>query len=165
VVINTENSIIAHNSLDYIYLTDMLRAKDGDFFISDWLRNKNTIEFMGIWETVPNPNLNYGEFATIRNQEVKMLKKARIDMAKSNPAEFDGVSIVVENICYYHSTMNGIISTTSSGFNTMGYTCEKDTLSIHAIINDPKYPPNFANAKFMLVACSAFINYPMQRNT
>lgn len=46
----------------------MMRAKDGDFFITDWLRNRNTLEFMGIWEKVYNPNFNYGEFATIRNQ-------------------------------------------------------------------------------------------------
>ncbi len=46
----------------------MLKAKDGDFFISDWLRNRNTIEFIGIWESVYNPNFNYGEFATIKSQ-------------------------------------------------------------------------------------------------
>ncbi len=46
----------------------MLHAKDGDFFITDWLRNRNTLEFLGIWEKVYNPNFNYGEFATIRNQ-------------------------------------------------------------------------------------------------
>ena len=45
----------------------MLRAKDGDFFITDWLRNRNTLEFIGIWEKVYNPKFNYGEFATIRN--------------------------------------------------------------------------------------------------
>jgi len=49
-------------------LTDMLRAKDGDFFISDWLRNRNTVEFLGIWESVFNPAFNYGEFATIKSQ-------------------------------------------------------------------------------------------------
>ena len=49
-------------------MTDMLRAKDGDFFITDWLRNRNTLEFIGIWEKVYNPNFNYGEFAIIRNQ-------------------------------------------------------------------------------------------------
>ena len=53
---------------DYISLTDMLKAKDGDFFISDWLRNRNTVEFLGIWEKVHNPNFNYGEYAIIRNQ-------------------------------------------------------------------------------------------------
>ncbi len=54
--------------MDFISLTDMLKAKDGDFFISDWLRNRNTVEFLGIWEKVHNPNFNYGEYAIIRNQ-------------------------------------------------------------------------------------------------
>ena len=53
---------------DYICLTDMLKAKDGDFFITDWLRNRNTLEYIGIWERVYNPDFNYGEFATIRSQ-------------------------------------------------------------------------------------------------
>lgn len=53
---------------DYISLTDMLRAKDGDFFVSDWLRNRNTVEFLGIWETVHNPAFNQGEFAIIKSQ-------------------------------------------------------------------------------------------------
>jgi len=37
---STEISIISQDSNDYISLTDMLKAKDGDFFISDWLRNR-----------------------------------------------------------------------------------------------------------------------------
>jgi hypothetical protein len=53
---------------DFISLTDMIKAKDGDFFISDWLRNRNTVEFLGIWESVNNPGFNYGEFAIIRSQ-------------------------------------------------------------------------------------------------
>lgn len=64
----TAVSILSGKDGDYISLTDMLQAKDGDFFISDWLRNRNTIEFLGIWETVFNPGFNYGEFATIRSQ-------------------------------------------------------------------------------------------------
>lgn len=63
-----EVSIVKHNERDYISLTDMLKAKDGDFFISDWLRNRNTVEFLGIWESLNNPNFNYGEFAIIRSQ-------------------------------------------------------------------------------------------------
>jgi hypothetical protein len=47
---------------------DMLTAKDGDFFISDWLRKRNTVEFLGIWESVYNPDFNYGEFAIIKSQ-------------------------------------------------------------------------------------------------
>ncbi len=61
-------SIISKEKHDYISLTDMLKAKDGDFFISDWLRNRNTVEFLGIWESVNNPNFNYGEFAIIKSQ-------------------------------------------------------------------------------------------------
>ena len=62
-----EITIVRQNEMDYISLTDMLKAKDGDFFISDWLRNRNTVEFLGIWETVYNPDFNYGEFAIIKN--------------------------------------------------------------------------------------------------
>lgn len=64
---DTEVNVVKVNGEDYICLTDMMRAKDGDFFITDWLRNRNTLEFIGIWEKVYNPNFNYGEFATIRN--------------------------------------------------------------------------------------------------
>ena len=65
---DTEVNIVKVNGEEYICLTDMLRAKDGDFFITDWLRNRNTLEFIGIWEKVYNPNFNYGEFAIIKSQ-------------------------------------------------------------------------------------------------
>ena len=68
IVKDTEVNILKVNGEDYICLTDMLRAKDGDFFITDWLRNRNTLEFIGIWEKVYNPDFNYGEFAIIKNQ-------------------------------------------------------------------------------------------------
>ena len=64
----TSISVLSIKDGDYISLTDMLKAKDGDFFISDWLRNRNTVEFLGIWERVHNPDFNYGEFATIKSQ-------------------------------------------------------------------------------------------------
>ncbi len=67
-VMNTEIRVVAVDSEDYISLTDMLKAKDGEFFISDWLRNRNTVEFLGIWESVHNPDFNYGEFAAIKSQ-------------------------------------------------------------------------------------------------
>jgi len=68
VVEGTKISIINNSDQDYLSLTDMLRAKDGEFFISDWLRNRNTVEFLGIWESINNPNFNYGEFAIIKSQ-------------------------------------------------------------------------------------------------
>ncbi len=61
-------AIVEHDEDDYICLTDMLKAKDGEFFITDWLRNRNTLEFLSVWEKLNNPNFNYGEFATIKNQ-------------------------------------------------------------------------------------------------
>lgn len=65
--INILGESIAITDNDYISLTDMLKAKDGDFFISDWLRNRNTLEYLGIWERIHNPDFNYGEFATIKS--------------------------------------------------------------------------------------------------
>lgn len=64
----TAITILSHREEDYISLTDMLRAKDGDFFVSDWLRNRNTLEYLGIWESIHNPDFNYGEFAVIKSQ-------------------------------------------------------------------------------------------------
>ncbi|HEY4291200.1 MAG TPA: KilA-N domain-containing protein [Puia sp.] len=61
-------TVVRQDEMDFISLTDMLQAKDGDFFISDWLRNRNTVEFLGIWEAVHNPNFNYGEFAIIKTR-------------------------------------------------------------------------------------------------
>ena len=65
---DTEISVVKIKDEDYLCLTDMLKAKDGDFFITDWLRNRNTLEYIGIWEKVYNPNFNYGEFAIIKSQ-------------------------------------------------------------------------------------------------
>ena len=67
-VLGTTITVLSRKDEDYISLTDMLKAKDGDFFISDWLRNRNTVEFLGIWERVYNPAFNYGEFAIIKSQ-------------------------------------------------------------------------------------------------
>jgi len=64
----TSITMLSESQGDYISITDMLKAKDGDFFISDWLRNRNTVEFLGVWESVNNPNFNYGEFAIIKSQ-------------------------------------------------------------------------------------------------
>ncbi|MGB3750062.1 MAG: KilA-N domain-containing protein [Arcobacteraceae bacterium] len=66
-VLDTQITVVKD---DYISLIDMIKAKDGDFFISDWLRNRNTIEYLGIWEKIPNPDFNYGEYAIITSKAV-----------------------------------------------------------------------------------------------
>ena len=68
IVKGTEISLLSRDDDYFISITDMIKAKDGDFFISDWLRNRNTVEFLGIWESINNPDFNYGEFAIIRSQ-------------------------------------------------------------------------------------------------
>jgi hypothetical protein len=65
---DTVVSVLKVNKEDYISLTDMLKAKDGDFFFSNWLRNRNTVEFLGIWEQLNNPNFNCVEFDIIKSQ-------------------------------------------------------------------------------------------------
>ena len=55
-------------SEDYISLTDMMRSKDGEFFFHNWLRNRNTVEFLGTWEKVFNPEFNSAEFDIIKSK-------------------------------------------------------------------------------------------------
>ena len=66
---DTEISVISFEEKDYISLTDMVRnIENGLALIEKWLRNKNTIEFMGIWEEMYNPIFNSPEFEGIKNE-------------------------------------------------------------------------------------------------
>ena len=65
----SEISIISIDDKDYISLTDMVRnIENGLTLIEKWLRNKNTIEFLGIWEEMYNPDFNSLEFEGIKNE-------------------------------------------------------------------------------------------------
>ncbi|MDX8378482.1 MAG: KilA-N domain-containing protein, partial [Gallionella sp.] len=62
-------TVVAVKEQDYISLTDMVRdIENGLVLIEKWLRNKNTIEYLGIWEEIYNPNFNSPEFEGIKNQ-------------------------------------------------------------------------------------------------
>ena len=70
-VLSTEITVYTQNEEDYICLTDIARHKDAertDYIISNWLRNRNTIEFLGIWEHLNNPGFNPIEFDGIKKQ-------------------------------------------------------------------------------------------------
>jgi hypothetical protein len=63
--------IFSQKDKDYISLTDIARYKNPDrtdYLISNWIRNRNTIEFLGIWEEINNPNFNPIEFDGFRKQ-------------------------------------------------------------------------------------------------
>ena len=63
---NVEISVIKVGGEDYISLTDMVReVENGSALIEKWLRNKNTIKFLGIWEEMCNPDFNSPEFGGI----------------------------------------------------------------------------------------------------
>jgi hypothetical protein len=64
-------NIVTQNETDYICLTDIARSKDPertDYLISNWMRNRNTVEFLGIWEQLHNPGFNPIEFDGIKKQ-------------------------------------------------------------------------------------------------
>ena len=68
IVNETEITILEINENDYISLTDMVKGiENGLALIEKWLRNKNTIEFLGIWEEMYNPHFNSPEFEGIKN--------------------------------------------------------------------------------------------------
>ena len=67
-VLGTEINVVMDAENDFISLTDMVRdLENGSVLIEKWLRNKNTIELLGIWEEIYNPNFNSPEFGGIRN--------------------------------------------------------------------------------------------------
>ena len=53
---------------DYISLTDIMKSFDDDFSIYSWMRNKNTVEFLGVWEQLHNPGFKGNEFVTFKNE-------------------------------------------------------------------------------------------------
>ena len=74
----TELRLVKIHNEDYICITDMLSAKDGQFFVSDWMRNRNTLEFLGIWEMVNNPTFNYGESAIVNLNLATKLENSKL---------------------------------------------------------------------------------------
>jgi KilA-N domain len=64
----TAITIVSHQEDDYISLTDMANKFGGDDLIYNWMRNRNTVEFLGIWEQIHNPNFKGVEFDTFKKE-------------------------------------------------------------------------------------------------
>ncbi|MFZ2310382.1 MAG: KilA-N domain-containing protein [Patescibacteria group bacterium] len=63
-------AMFSQNEDDYISLTDIAKYKDKErmeYLIQNWIRNRNTIEFLGIWESINNPNFKHIEFDVFKN--------------------------------------------------------------------------------------------------
>jgi hypothetical protein len=67
---DTNVTIIMFNDSDYISLTDIAKHKSDDptAVIGNWMRNRNTIEYLGIWESLYNPNFKPLEFEGFRRE-------------------------------------------------------------------------------------------------
>ena len=67
----TAVTVLSRKEEDYLSLTDIVRYKSDDRtddLVRNWLRNRNTIEFLGVWERLNNPDFNPVEFDGIRMQ-------------------------------------------------------------------------------------------------
>ena len=64
----TAITILSRQEEDYISLTDMTKRFGDDALIYSWMRNRNTVEFLGIWEQMHNPDFKGGEFETFRKE-------------------------------------------------------------------------------------------------
>ena len=61
-------NVISFNNADYISLTDMVKGFGDDTMIYSWMRNRNTLEFLGIWEELYNPDFKGNGFVTFKSQ-------------------------------------------------------------------------------------------------
>ncbi|HPD76671.1 MAG TPA: KilA-N domain-containing protein, partial [Methanoregulaceae archaeon] len=101
-VLDREVGVIVENEEDYICITDIARYKNAentDDLIRSWLRNRNTVEFLGIWEQLNNPDFNPVQFDGFRKQaglnSFSLTPKQWIEMThargiKAKPGRYGG---------------------------------------------------------------------------
>ncbi len=63
-----EIALFERNNDDFFCLTNMFNSQDGEQHIKNWMKNKNTLEFLAAWESIHNPNFNMVEFDLIKNE-------------------------------------------------------------------------------------------------
>lgn len=112
VVDSTEITVLLkRDQEDYISLTDMARYKDNDPYlvISHWMRNRNTIEYLGVWETLNNPNFKPTEFGRFKEEagynNFTMTPKKWIDATNavgiiSKPGRYGGGTLAHKDIAF-----------------------------------------------------------------
>ena len=84
----TSIAVLTEENGDYISLTDMVRSFDGGgALIEQWLKNKDTILFPGVWERIHSPDFNSPELEGIRNEAMPQ-KNMRL-LLKKRPVRFN----------------------------------------------------------------------------
>ena len=82
----TEIILFSHKKDDFISLTDMAKFKNAEatgLVIAHWLSTRYTVDFLGIWERMNNPNFNVTEFGNIKNERLVQLNKVAIAQMRS----------------------------------------------------------------------------------
>ena len=65
----TAITVFSQDEIDYISLTDMTAGfNEGSGLIGKWITNKNTLEYLGVWEKINNTNFNYPVFGVIEKE-------------------------------------------------------------------------------------------------
>jgi hypothetical protein len=67
----TEIVVFSQKTEDFISLTDIAKHRDSErsnYIIQNWMRNRSTIEFIGLWEQIHNPNFKGIEFDAFKNE-------------------------------------------------------------------------------------------------
>ena len=71
---------------DYISLTDMVKGFEGSkSLVGNWLRTKNTVDFIGYWERLNNPEFNFLEFEGFKTQTFLIMNENRLKKQKTIP--------------------------------------------------------------------------------
>ena len=97
IVKDTTIRSFSQNGWDYICITDIARQKnteDPNAVVGNWMRNRNTIEYLGIWEALNNPNFNPLEFEGFRNQ-------AGLNAFTLSPSRWIEATNAISRFCLY----------------------------------------------------------------
>jgi len=96
---NTEISVVSYNNDDYISLTDMAKSQFQEHIIFRWLSLKSTIEYLGEWELLYNPNFKSTEFGTINVAMFGMTAKEWRDANPGLKGNIRDYATINELIC------------------------------------------------------------------
>ena len=98
---NISISLTTIQDEDYICLTDIAKAKEGDSraadIIKNWIRNRATLEFLGTWEEIYNPDFKGVEFDHFKSELIKEGLDADTRLKRLNQIAIRQMKIMIEN--------------------------------------------------------------------